>query len=125
MARLIFLFFLLLSFSYSNNIYKAFAVAIYDENGKGENIQYAKITQNNYSDICYTKIAIFGKINNNSRIEVNIGNSIGNFENKVPLINDKNIVIGYEYSFKHYTVEKGYIEIRIDNKLYDSKVFVK
>lgn len=125
MARLIFLFFLLLSFSYSNNIYKAFAVAIYDENGKGENIQHAKITQNNYSDICYTKIAIFGKINNNSRIEVNIGNSIGNFENKVPLINDKNIVIGYEYSFKHYTVEKGYIEIRIDNKLYDSKVFVK
>ena len=125
MAKLIFLFFLLLSFSYSNTIYKAFAVAIYDENGKGENIQHAKITQNNYSDICYTKIAIFGNINNNSRIEVIIGNSIGNFENKIPLTNDKNIVIGYEYTFKHYTVEKGHIEVKIDNKLYDSKVFVK
>ena len=124
MAKLIFLFFLLLSFSYSNTIYKAFAVAIYDENGKGENVQHTKITQNNYNGICYTKIAIFGNINNNSRIEVIIGNSIGNFENKIPLTNDKNIVIGYEYTFKHYTVEKGHIEVKIDNKLYDSKVFV-
>ena len=98
---------------------------IYDENGKGENVQHTKITQNNYNGICYTKIAIFGNINNNSRIEVIIGNSIGNFENKIPLTNDKNIVIGYEYTFKHYTVEKGHIEVKIDNKLYDSKVFVK
>lgn len=125
MSRLILIFFFLFSFSYSNDIYKAFAVAIYDENNHGENVQHTKITQNNYNGICYTKIAIFGNINNNSRIEVIIGNSIGNFENKIPLTNDKNIVIGYEYTFKHYTVEKGHIEVKIDNKLYDSKVFVK
>ena len=125
MSRLILIFFFLFSFSYSNDIYKAFAVAIYDENNHGENIQHSKITQNDYNGICYTKIAIFGKVSNNSKIDINIGNSLGNLENKIPLTNNKNIVIGYEYTFKHYTVDKGYIEVRVDNKLYDSKVYVK
>ena len=57
MAKLIFLFFITIFFLL-NTIYKAFAVAIYDENGKGENVQHIKITQNNYNGICYTKIAI-------------------------------------------------------------------
>ena len=100
MSRLILIFFFLFSFSYSNDIYKAFAVAIYDENNHGENIQHSKI-------------------------DINIGTSLGNLENKIPLTNNKNIVIGYEYTFKHYTVDKGYIEVRVDNKLYDSKVYVK
>ena len=30
-----------------------------------------------------------------------------------------------EITFKHYTVEKGYFEVRINNKLYDTKVFIK
>lgn len=125
MKKVLFLLLLFINFSFSTEIYKAFAVAIFDENFKGENVQHSKSTQNNYNGICYTKIAIFGTINNNSKIDVTIGNSIGNFENKTPLTNDKNIVIGYEYTFKHYTVNKGFIEVRIDNKLYDSKVFVK
>ena len=115
MSRLILIFFFLFSFSYSNDIYKAFAVAIYDENNHGENIQHSKITQNDYN----------GKVSNNSKIDINIGTSLGNLENKIPLTNNKDIVIGYEYTFKHYTVDKGYIEVRVDNKLYDSKVYVK
>ncbi|QKF74035.1 hypothetical protein AFAEC_1883 [Aliarcobacter faecis] len=128
MTKLIGIIFLLFSFfsnSYSDDIYKAFAVAIYDENKMGENIQHKTTTQNDYNGICYVKIAIFGKISNNSKIEVNIGNSIGNFQEKIPITNNKNIVIGYEYSFKFYTVTKGHIEVKVDNKLYDSKVFVK
>ena len=33
--------------------------------------------------------------------------------------------IAEEITFKHYTVEKGYFEVRINNKLYDTKVFIK
>ena len=28
-------------------------------------------------------------------------------------------------TFKHYNIDKGYFEVRINNKLYDTKVFVK
>ena len=35
------------------------------------------------------------------------------------------IKIGEELTFKHFNVKKGYFEVKIDNKIYDSKVFIK
>ena len=35
------------------------------------------------------------------------------------------IIFGYELTFKHLDVQKGYFEVFIDGKLYDTKVFVK
>ena len=34
-------------------------------------------------------------------------------------------IFGYELTFKHLDVQKGYFEVFIDGKLYDTKVFVK
>lgn len=125
MIRILLFLLVLLSFSYSNQINKAFAFAIYNENGQSENIQNINITKYDYNEICYTKIAVFGKLKHNTNIEVKIGNSIGAFENKIPITNIGKIVIGYEYTFKHYTVTTGRLEVRVDNKLYDARVFVK
>ena len=58
-------------------------------------------------------------------IEVKIGNSLGYLENSLPIYNNQKIYIGEELTFKHYNVSKGYFEVKIDNKLYDTKVFVK
>ncbi len=125
MARLILILSILFSISYSNQINKAFVFAIFDENGKSENLQNSYSTQNDYNEICYTKIAVFGKILHNTNVTVNIGNSIGNFESKTPITDIRKIVIGYEYTFKHYSVTSGRIEVKVDNKLYDARVFVK
>lgn len=84
-----------------------------------------KITQDDYNGICFSKIVIFGNISNNSKIEVKIGNSLGYIQNQIPIYNKNKIKIGTEITFIHYNVDKGYFEIKIDNKLYDSKVFIK
>lgn len=125
MKKIVLLLILLLNLSYSSNIQKAFAVAVFDEDGKGENIQNKRITENDYNGICYSKIIIFGQFNNNLNLDIKIGNSIGTYESKIPISNQNNIVIGYELTFKHYTVTSGYFEVRIDGKLYDTKVFIK
>lgn len=112
-------------FAFSSDIRAAYAIGIFHENGTGENIQHKKSSQNDYNGICFSKIVIFGNYNQNSKIEVKIGNSLGHLKNKAPIFNDKKIQIGNELTFIHYTVTKGLFEIKIDDKLYDSKVFIK
>ena len=103
---------------------KAYAIGVFDSNGDGENIQHKKVTDNNYNGIGYSKIVIFGNFTN-SKVEVKIGNSLGHYENSISVYNNQKIKIGEELTFKHYNIQKGYFEVRIDNKLYDTKVFVK
>ena len=38
------------------------------------------------------------------------------------IYNKHKIKIAEEITFKHYTVEKGYFEVRINNKLYKNKI---
>lgn len=111
-------------FAFESKIQASYAIGIFDEKGNGENIQHKKITSNDYNDICYSKIVIFGNFVN-SKIEVKIGNSLGHYENSIPVYNKQKIKIGEELTFKHYSIQKGYFEIKIDDKLYDTKVFVK
>ncbi len=106
------------------DIQKAVAIGIFNENGVGENIQHLTTTKNDYNGTCFSKIVIFGNLNNSS-VKVKIGNSRGHFIKASPIYNDKKLLIGKEITFKHYNINKGYFEVKIDNKLYDSKVFIK
>jgi hypothetical protein len=103
---------------------KAYAIGIFDEKGKGENIQHKRITDNDYNNTCYSRIVVFGNISH-LRVEVKIGNSLGHFEKSTFVYNKNKIKIGEEMTFKHFTIDKGYFEVRINNKLYDTKVFIK
>lgn len=127
MKKFILTLFLTISnlFSFDSNIQDSYAIGVFHENGTGENIQHKKITQDDYNGTCFSKIVIFGNISNNSKIEVKIGNSLGYIQNQIPIYNKNKIKIGTEITFIHYNVDKGYFEIKIDNKLYDSKVFIK
>lgn len=111
-------------FAFDSKIQASYAIGIFNENGNGENIQHKKITSNDYNGICYSKIVIFGNLKN-SKVEVKIGNSLGYYENSISVYNNQKIKIGEELTFKHYNIQKGYFEIKIDDKLYDTKVFVK
>jgi hypothetical protein len=111
-------------FSFDSNIKAAYAIGIFDQNENGENIQHKKYTDNDYNGICFSKIAIFGD-SNNSKIEVKIGNSLGYFINSISIYNKYKIKIGEELTFKHFNISKGYFEVKIDGKIYDTKVFVK
>jgi hypothetical protein len=112
------------SLAFEEKVQAAYAIGIFDKQGEGENIQHKRITQNDYNDICFSKIVVFGNTSN-SNIEVKIGNSVGYFENSISIYNNKKIKIAEELTFKHYNISKGYFEIRVDNKLFDTKVFVK
>lgn len=107
-----------------SSIQAAYAIGVFHENGNGENIQNKKITDQDYNGTCFSKIVVFGKIEHKN-IKVRIGDSLGYFENSKPVYNVKNILIGYELTFKHYNVSKGLFEVSIDGRIYDSKVFVK
>lgn len=122
------IYFLLLSlislYAFNSNIQASYAIGIFDEYGNGENIQHKKTTDNDYNGTCYSKIVIFGNYLN-SNIQVKIGESTGHLENSISIYNKKKIKIGEELTFKHFNVKKGYFEVKIDNKIYDSKVFIK
>lgn len=109
---------------FESNIQASYAVGIFDEKGNGENIQHKKITDNDYNGTCFSKIIIFGN-SSNSNIQVKIGNSLGYFEKSIPIYNNKKIKIGEEITFKHYNIKKGYFEVKINNKLYDTKVLIR
>jgi len=110
--------------AYNSKINSAYAIAIFHENEKGENIQHTRKTKDDYNGICYSKIVVFGKVTN-AKTSVKIGNSVGTFIRAIPIYNKYKIKIAQEQTFKHYNVTKGYIEVRVNKKLYDSKVFVK
>ena len=119
-------------FTYASNLSKqknskiqaAYAIGIFDKNGKGENIQGLKTTKNDYNNICFSKIVVFG-IFNIKDVKVNIGTSLGHFTKSRSIYNKQKIKIAQELTFKHFNIKKGYFELRINNKLYDTKVFVK
>lgn len=121
---LIILFFNSLVFGFNSNIKAIYAIGIFDKNGKGENIQHLLKTQNNYNNTCFTKIFIIGK-SFNKIPQVSIGTSKGHYQKRVSIYNSKKIKIGEELLFKHYKVTKGYIQIKLEGKIYDTKVFVK
>ena len=110
--------------AYSTQIRTAHAIGIFHENGNGENIQHVRKTKDDYNGICFSKIVVFGRLNN-IKPEVKIGKSKGIFVKAIPIYNKQKIKIAKEITYKHYKVTKGYIEVRVNNKLYDSKVFVK
>ena len=109
---------------FCSDIQASYAIGIFHENGSGENIQHKKNSDENYDGICFSKIVIFGNQNNN-KIDVKIGNSIEHFQSFIPIYNQNKIKIGEELTFKHFNITNGYFQIFIDNKLYDSKVFIK
>jgi hypothetical protein len=117
-------FLLLPLFSYKTNIKGIYAIGIFDENGKGENVQHLKKTKADYNGTCYTKIFVYG---NSLRIKplVKIGNSLGYYQSSRPIYNKRKIKIGEEMTFKHYKVSKGLISVSLKNRIFDSKVFVK
>ena len=121
---LILLFINLNLFALSSDIKEALAVGVFHENGAGEKVQRKKITDENYDGICFSKIVVIGKIENKN-IKVRIGESLGYIQNSIPVYNVQNILIGEEITFLHNNVTKGLIEVSIDGRIYDSKVFVK
>ena len=121
---LILLFINLNLFALSSDIKEALAVGVFHENGAGEKVQRKKITDENYDGICFSKIVVIGKIENKN-IKVRIGESLGYIQNSIPVYNVQNILIGEEITFLHNNVTKGLIEVSIDGRIYDSKVFLK
>lgn len=111
-------------FAYSSKVTSAHAIGVFDKNGNGENIQHVRKTKSDYNGTCYSKIVVFGKLFNETP-DVRIGTSKGHFIKSIPVFNKRKIKIAEELTFKHYGVTKGYIEVRVSNKLYDGKVFVK
>ena len=110
--------------AYSTKIETAHAIGIFHENGNGENIQHKRKTNEDYNGTCFSKIIVFGNLNNLIP-SVKIGTSEGTFIKSISIYNRQKIKIAVEQTFKHLNVTKGYIEVRINKKLYDSKVFVK
>ncbi len=125
MRILIFIFFTSFAlFATNSEIQASYSVGVFHENGSGENVQHKKITDQDYNGVCFSKIVVFGEIRN-KKIEVKIGKSLGYFESSIPIYNNQKIYIAEELTFKHYNVSKGYFEVKIDDKIYDTKVFVK
>ena len=124
MKKLLFIFF---SFTFLNasDIQKAFLVAVYDKN-RVENVQLQIKTDFQYRGEVFFKVAIIGNYNKNVNVTTKINNSNGKLINTETLYNNlTKKIFGYELTFKHLDVQKGYFEVFIDGKLYDTKVFVK
>ena len=111
-------------FAMAPDIQASYAIGVFHEDGSGEKVQNKKITEDNYEGTCFSKIVILVK-SQNKNIQVRIGSSLGYIQNSAPVYNVQNIKIGEELTFMHYNVSKGYFEVKIDGKIYDSKVFVK
>lgn len=111
-------------FALSSDIKEALAVGVFHEDGTGEKVQHKRITDENYDGTCFSKIVVIGKIENKN-IKVRIGESLGYIQNTTHVYNVQNILIGEEITFLHNNVTKGLIEVSIDGRIYDSKVFVK
>jgi hypothetical protein len=125
MKKFILLLFLMKINLFASDIQAAYAIGIFHENGLGENIQHKRVTEQDYNGICFSKIVIFGNYSLHSRIDVKVGDSLGYYVSKIPIYNNYKIKIGDELTFKHNNISKGYFEVKIDGKLYDTKVLIK
>ena len=124
MKKLLFIFFCF-AFLNSSDIQKAFLVAVYDKN-RVENVQHKIKTDFQYRGEVFFKVAIIGNYNKNVNVTTKINNSNGKLIHTETLYNNlTKKIFGYELTFKHLDVQKGYFEVFIDGKLYDTKVFVK
>ena len=103
---------------------QAFAIAIFDKNGNGENIQHLRFSKNDYNGTCFSKIVVFGNVNVKD-ITVKIGNSFGHYLNSRPIYSKSKLLIANEITFKHFAITKGYFEIKINDKIFDTKVYIK
>lgn len=108
---------------YSSNPINAYAVSVLDASFKEEKIQGIHKTQHDYNGVAYVKIYAFGTFLH-EQPHVNIGTSQGQLIEKKPIIKNK-LLIGYEMLFKHSTVQSGYLEVYIGNKLFNRSVYVK
>ena len=94
MRILIFILFISFTLFAANfDIQASYAVAVFHENGTGENMQHKQRQQQGH--------------------------------NGISIYNKQKIYIAEELTFKHYNVSKGYFEVKINDKIYDTKVFVK
>lgn len=124
MKKLLFIFFCF-AFLNASDIQKAFLVAVYDKN-RVENVQHKIKTDFQYRGEVFFKVAIIGNYNKNVNVITKINSSNGKLINTETLYNNlTKKIFGYELTFKHLDVQKGYFEVFIDGKLYDTKVFVK
>lgn len=108
---------------YSSNPINAYAISIFDASFKEENIQSIHKTLHDYNGIVYTKIHAFGTFLHDQP-HVNISNSKGQLIEQKPIVKN-NLLIGYEMMFKHTTVQSGYLEVYIGEKLFNRSVYVK
>lgn len=116
---------LIISFLNSQNIQKAFLVAIYDKS-RVENVQHKTKTDFEYRGEIFFVVAIIGSYDKNTDISTKINSSKGELVDTKALYNNlTKKVYGHELTFRHLNVEKGYFEVFVDEKLYDTKVFVK
>ena len=116
--------FLINCFAFSSKVKDAYAIGIFDKKGNGENVQHTRITKSDYNGTCYTKVFVIGKIFK-LKPQVTIGNAIGHFQSTKAVYNKSKIKIGEVMTFKHYKVSKGYIKVKLKEKILDTKVFVK
>ena len=124
MKKLLFIFFCF-AFLNASDIQKAFLVAVYDKN-RVENVQHKIKTDFQYRGEVFFKVAIIGNYNKNVNVITKINSSNGKLINTETLYNNlTKKIYGYELTFRHLDVQKGYFEVFIDGKLYDTKVFVK
>lgn len=124
MKKLLFIFFCF-AFLNASDIQKAFLVSVYDKN-RVENVQHKIKTDFQYRGEVFFKVAIIGNYNKNVNVTTKINNSNGKLIHTETLYNNlTKKIFGYELTFKHLDVQKGYFEVFIDGKLYDTKVFVK
>jgi len=110
-------------FAYSTELRQVFAVAIADSKGNSENIQNVRVTKNDYSGTCYTKIFINGRFYN-QKPTVKIGTSIGHYQSSQTVYNKKT-KIGKILIYKHYRVKSGMLKVYFGDTLYDSRVKIK
>ncbi|RBQ29129.1 hypothetical protein [Aliarcobacter vitoriensis] len=130
MKKYIFALLFVVSYAFaSNEIQKAFLVALFTNNGKGENVQHKITTTLSYVNKgeIISKVAIIGNYNKNTKVIVKLAGIEGKLLDELTLYNDINKkVFGTELTFKHNNIpKKGYFEVFVDGKLYDTKVFVK
>ncbi|MDX9796516.1 MAG: hypothetical protein WCY75_01360 [Sulfurimonadaceae bacterium] len=109
--------------AYSTKAINAYAVSIYDENFKEENIQRKQKTTQDYNGIVYTKIYAFGQFFHD-KPNVQIGTSKGTLIQSNAIVKN-GLLIGQEMIFKHTTVTKGYLEVYVGKKLFDRSLYVK
>lgn len=107
----------------SSKIYNAYALTISDENGKKENIQNKRATTSDFNGICFVEIFVNSKYKTDIP-KVTIDTAIGHFQSSKSVYKNK-IKVGEIMLFKFYNIRKGYLKITINDKLYDTKTFIR